>query len=469
MSRSRPLRRRSRTGAALAAGAVLVMGIVTWLGCDREARRVAKPAALVVSGDTGGWITPCGCASNQSGGLLRRGTYLARLRDEADVLYIDAGGAAGGVSDYHRVKFESILAGEVKMGVAAHNVGRSEAALGAAFLRDVARRTGAPLVSANVTDADGSLVAEPIRVVPVGGRRVAVTGVLSPAMAGDGLRVGDPRQAVLNAAAGAKGTYDALVVLAYLPEPELHKLAAALPEADAVLGGPTGQALSPRNVGPTVLAAATNKGKFLVKLSVPPPATSSDAGGGDGWAGGIDEMGPALADHAEQQANVQAYLARLAAEDFTAEQSGLVPPFPPDAPDDYRVAGSAACLSCHADEHASWTASKHAHAGETLQAKGFHVDPYCLSCHTTAYGLPGGFISPKRSAALAAVGCESCHGPSQAHVAAPKIHRTPFNAIDQCIRCHDRENSPAFQYDAYWSRIRHGERQTTPAAVGVTP
>ena len=35
---------------------------------------------VVVSGDSAGWITPCGCTSNQSGGLLRRGSYLDGLR-----------------------------------------------------------------------------------------------------------------------------------------------------------------------------------------------------------------------------------------------------------------------------------------------------------------------------------------------------------------------------------------------------
>ena len=36
-------------------------------------------------------------------------------------------------------------------------------------------------------------------------------------------------------------------------------------------------------------------------------------------------------------------------------------------------------------------------------------------------------------------------------------NRTPFAARDQCRDCHDRENSPAFRYTAYWSRIRHGD------------
>ena len=105
--------------------------------CDRDATKAAppRPLVLVVSADTAGWITPCGCTSNQSGGLPRRGTYLSDLRRSAEFLYADAGGAAGpSPADYQKLKFEAILAGEMKMGVAAHNLGGSEAAFGPDYL-----------------------------------------------------------------------------------------------------------------------------------------------------------------------------------------------------------------------------------------------------------------------------------------------------------------------------------------------
>src|SRR5205085_1512733 len=142
---------------------------------------------------------------------------------------------------------------------------------------------GAPFVSANLKDEKGELVAEPWRIVTAGGRRVAITGVLSRRYADPGLRVDEPREAVLRAAAACRGRSDALLVLAYLPEEELRQLAAALPEADAVIGGPTGQSLTPRAVGPTVLAAATNKGKFLVRLD------AADADGRLTWSGAVTE------------------------------------------------------------------------------------------------------------------------------------------------------------------------------------
>ena len=123
----------------------------------RDADSAGPPAPpnlyVVVSGDTHGWITPCGCTANQSGGLLRRATYLADLRKTGEVIYLDAGGAPAGTSPYQRVKFEAILAGERRMGLAVHNVGGPEAALGADYLRDLQKKGTVQFVSANVRDA----------------------------------------------------------------------------------------------------------------------------------------------------------------------------------------------------------------------------------------------------------------------------------------------------------------------------
>src|SRR4051794_9698916 len=160
--------------------ALLLCATILLPGCDSgttSQSSSAKPVKLVVSGDTAGWLMPCGCTSNQSGGLLRRATYVNELRASSDVILADAGGAAGGDSEYHKVKFEAILAGEQQMGIAAHNIGRSEAAFGATYLRDVASRLSVPLISANVRDASsGRPIAEASRVVTAGGRRVMIVG-----------------------------------------------------------------------------------------------------------------------------------------------------------------------------------------------------------------------------------------------------------------------------------------------------
>jgi hypothetical protein len=147
---------------------------------------------------------------------------------------------------------------------------------------------------------------------------------------------------------------------------------------------------------------------------------------------------------------------------------------PAGLPGDYRLAGNAACVGCHKGDTATWQHSHHGHAWQTLVGRGSHVDPYCLQCHSTGYGLPGGFESARRSPQLGSVGCESCHGPGLAHRRDPKV-RTPFAARDQCGRCHDPENSPRFAFADYWQQIRHGNNTAGfpadkgRAARGQTP
>jgi hypothetical protein len=420
-------------------------------GCRPAAPRTAPPLALVVSGDTAGWIVPCGCTTNQSGGLPRRAARLAELRGQSEVVVADAGGAPAGKSAYDRLKFEAVLEGEKAMGIDAHNLGAGEAALGAEYLRRVGRQFDVPFISTNVLAADGAPAAQPVRIVARAGRRLAILGVLSPRYAAAGLRIAAPREAVLDALRGIAGQYDGAVVLAYLPEEELTAFAEGLPEADAVVGGPTGQAIAPRRIGPTLLASATRQGKFLVELAVPPPGSSEH------WQGEIVELTDRFPDDPEQVANIARFRAALRRRDFTAADTSLAATLPARWPDDFTIARSRDCASCHAEDDHAWRQSQHAHAWQALQKSGAEVDPECQRCHTTGYGLPGGFQSARRSPDLAGVGCDSCHGPSAEHVRNPKIHTAHFaEAKNQCPACHDRENSPKFAYDAYWAKIRHG-------------
>ncbi|HCO22456.1 MAG TPA: hypothetical protein DIT97_05110, partial [Gimesia maris] len=53
-----------------------------------------------------------------------------------------------------------------------------------------------------------------------------------------------------------------------------------------------------------------------------------------------------------------------------------------------------------------WAHSAHAHAWKTLARSGAHVDSDCQRCHTTGFGLPGGFASRSQSPERIDVGCE---------------------------------------------------------------
>jgi hypothetical protein len=175
------------------------------------------------------------------------------------------------------------------------------------------------------------------------------------------------------------------------------------------------------------------------------------------WGGAVHELNESLPNDAKQVENIEEFHRTLAARDFAPRDTSFLQNVAQGLPADFRIAGSDRCLDCHMGDCEKWRASKHATAWQSLVKTGSHVDSYCQQCHTTGYGLPGGFESVAASSARISVGCEDCHGPSSAHVAEPSI-RTPFaqQARQHCEHCHDRENSPRFSYETFWPLISHG-------------
>ena len=405
-----------------------------------------RPVCVIVSGDTFGWIIPCGCTSNQSGGLLRRGTYIASKAKEANVIVADAGGATDGTAPYQKARFRAILNGEALMNVVAHNLGAAELACGSAVLHELSAETGVSFISANAKNPDGGFICQTHVLLKRSGQKVLLTGVVSPDFATDEISVSEPIDAVLSVVESVDRQYDRLIVLAYLPVDQLRQLAESLPEADAVIGGPTGQSLAPERTGRTIVTSATNKGKFLAELTLASAKSAPVAR--------IVEMSTDLQDHASQQKNLDQFRQFLDERDFTAQESGFRDAGQLELSSGLTISGTESCRDCHEETNNHWDSTGHAHAWQRLVHEGAHVDSYCQQCHTTGYGLPGGFVSAKLSPKRNQVGCESCHGPSSAHVEDSSV-RTPFDAVDVCRKCHDPENSPAFEFDSYWEKIRH--------------
>lgn len=151
--------------------------------------------------------------------------------------------------------------------------------------------------------------------------------------------------------------------------------------------------------------------------------------------------------------------------------------------------GSEACRGCHEAEFHTWSASPHARAVATLEAKGKAGDADCLRCHTTAFGQPGGFpagASVKAHPDLARVGCESCHGPGGDHVKDDAVRLGSIVSLgdkcDSCVilqicgTCHDDDNDPGFRFEveAKIERQRHGTIEAgtgkpKPSSAGRAP
>jgi len=129
--------------------------------------------------------------------------------------------------------------------------------------------------------------------------------------------------------------------------------------------------------------------------------------------------------------------------------------------------GAEACRSCHEDEYSWWKSSRHQAAMSSLRA---HEppqsdDPACVRCHATAIasGTPPDTMDGFR--VDEGVGCESCHGPGEAHVAAQGAAGTieglgedcPVCVIEAvCTGCHTKQWDATWDLDSDLPKVEHG-------------
>lgn len=82
----------------------------------------------------------------------------------------------------------------------------------------------------------------------------------------------------------------------------------------------------------------------------------------------------------------------------------------------YTYTGNAKCRLCHRDFFLGRKHDAHDHAFEKLIGTEYESNSRCLACHTTGYGVKGGFSSIKETPGLMNVQCEGCHGPGSEHI-----------------------------------------------------
>ncbi len=118
------------------------------------------------------------------------------------------------------------------------------------------------------------------------------------------------------------------------------------------------------------------------------------------------------------------------------------------------IVGTAACVACHAEAGEVFKKTKHPLAYKTLVGVGKQNHLDCVGCHVTGWQRPQGVCRIDETAGREEVGCESCHGAGDAHVKQPlKTNISRAVEAKTCTGCHDRENSPQFDFDAYLEKV----------------
>ncbi len=430
-----------------------------------------KPeAVLVITGQTYGYLQPCGCSRPQIGGLERRANFMKAIKARGwPVAGLDLGDilpVVGIVPEQVVLKYATTLPALRDMGYLAVGAGKAEFTNGLfQILNQYAGKKEQPpyLLAGNVAASFGGKITRRedafpgpgtrsmvglVEVAEVGGTPVGVASVVGPSV----------QKAV--AALGAKA------LVAFTPEKD------ALTEAVKLLADhakkPQVNVLLYQGTVEEAKAIAKDFPQFRVVTALSadsePPETAETITHADGRQTLILQVGhkgryvgvvgvfrgaegkldlrytlvslgeeyitPGTEAEARQANPALPLLEEFAAQVKSRNLLGKFPEYP--APGQAQTPkvnltyiGSEACKKCHEAEYTKWQQTPHSHAFDTLEKTAKRpslrqFDGECVICHTVGLGYKSGFRSDLTTPHLKHVGCESCHGPGSGHSADPK-------------------------------------------------
>ncbi|QJW92878.1 cytochrome c family protein [Frigoriglobus tundricola] len=437
-----------------------------------------KPDAVIVfSGQTFGYLQPCGCSRPQTGGLERRAVFIEALKAKGwPVAGVDLGDVYPekvALAKQGKLKYVAAMTAMREMGYLGVGIGKTELqADPLALLAEYAlQREQRPFTLAANTEVSGQPAAkallvpgfkrplvESIEAAAVGSVPVGVAGVVGGALQDENVKAKwnmnvdfpNAKQAITHAVAAlAKHPLKpGLNVLIFQgPSTDAAKVAADFPQFQVILcQTPDGV---PAPLAPQTVVGKKGEQTFIVQVGqkgqyVGVLGAFKKAGGGFDLKYQLVPLGEeyietgteaeALARNKSLQA-LETYAkavkdAKLLSEyprvphAAQIQAAGLKPPV------NLTYVGSAKCAGCHAAEFKVWKNAPlqilpHSKAMNTLEnvAKRPNLrqfDGECVKCHSVGFDHPTGYVDNVKTPHLRDVGCESCHGPGSGHVAAPK-------------------------------------------------
>lgn len=439
----------------------------TW---PKDGDKVRKPDfAIIVTGQTYGYLQKCGCSNPQKGGLERRYNFIEKLKaDGWEVVGLDVGDVLKPLpytpSDQQTLtKYEYAMKAMQIMGYQGVGIGREE--LSAGLLNTIQQYSlqkgneSPKLMLANVDNPNdfpnlsgGSSLVESDVITSKNGINVGVMGIIgaelqtsvidrsvrfSPQAANVVTKVlGDwdkakqqPALRVMLYNGPLEWTdpttnrqSDAMTVAKFFPQfqvivcltkdteaPDIPKIVNDN-KTMIVQVGHRGQ-----NVGVIGVYKIDNSIQFFYQRVTMADEFETPADKADS-----NKMLKHLQDYADTVKNND-YLSMMA---DRKKRHPMQIEFP-----EAKFVGDRQCIECHKAEHTLWEGSKHSHAFEALEKyakkpSGRHFDGECIICHTVGYDYKTGYLNEKTTPQLKNVQCESCHGPASLHVAEATVNLT---------------------------------------------
>ena len=448
-----------------------------------------KPdVTLFITGQQNGYIEPCGCTGldKQKGGVARRMTFMKQLREKDwNLVPIDAGNQIRRIGQQATIKFGWSTEALKKMKYETVGFGPDDLRLNSIDLLQVCAAddpSTALYIGGNVVLFGDESYTPPVKIVEKNGMTIGITTILDPKKIDFPLNEDVVVKSTTESAVAALASMaqaDFKVICFYGEEDAAKQMMQQINGYDLIIaaGGYGEPHYEPQLIdhSETKLIDTGYKGMYagLVGLykdsafkycRVPLTHEYEDA----------PAMRKLMGDYQEQL------------ESIGLDGLGLEPS--PHLSGDEFV-GTATCGKCHTEALETWEGTPHADATASIvkppKERGDvarHFDPECLSCHVTGWNpqqyapYKSGYVALEVSKHLHGNGCENCHGPGKKHSDAEqegsgaseaeklkyrKSIQLPLEkAKEQCMKCHDLDNSPDFHTpdafeDVYWPEVEH--------------
>ena len=458
---------------------------------------------LVVTGEQFGYFEPCGCTANQLGGMARRAGLFSKLESLGwTVRGVDVGGLSRRSGPQAQIKFETMLEALRELKYVALGMGVAELRLDPGYLLAQHLETGDPrlcFLGANLTFLGTKELGTPLSytIAEVAGCRVGITSVMSDTIRREiipdrtpeeaavaDLQWGDPAEALAEVLKKFdEEKVDFRVLLSQSTDEEIREQAKAFPQFDIIVAadGKDGDR-EPEMIGSVRLLRVGEKGKTAGVVGLYPKGEK------DSIRYELVTVSAAHFSESEKMTELmKVYQGRLKDSSIVTAEN------PVTHPSGATFVGASKCGECHTKAFEIWKDTPHAHAFESLdpvhQRHGYErlhgiardFDPECLSCHVTGWDpeeyvrFQSGFVNEQFAAddsekllqaLMAGSQCENCHGPGSRHVelieagnkeaAVTEVRVTLEHAKNEtCGKCHDADNSPDFNFEKYWEKVKH--------------
>lgn len=434
-----------RTHATVMLG-LLLAGVLAAGACLGGSSTAREPFAIAWNYDTSGYLETCGCSAAQLGGLARRGTKLAELREKQPVLAIEGAHIVGDMGEFQLFKAQMAVNALNTMKYDALMLGVREAQHGTDGLAQLIRDADFPAYSANLS-VDGQPWPTPSVSTTIGGTKVGITGASHPQLASfelpEGVSFGDPSAAIDAVLPELRRRSD-LVVLTLEGHPAWleEMIRRYRGQVDVFLSGnrqPETASLEYQSDPPHL--NSYDRGRYMGLITV------DSSPQGYSFTGSNLPLVDTLANLPDIQRILdEEYKPELKERFFGDFKESLTLYMPPSY-----------CGDCHAEEVEVYERSGHAQALETLVARNQHYNPDCMQCHVTY---------DTSADQLHSMNCIVCHTnitddhvwqAMEGEVVIPETPVTSYS-YEWCYRCHDELNSANFKehWPQFVNKIYHG-------------